>query len=167
MSVDPPPLGPDELDALGAVVDAWFARTLEENPILEAVERDPDAGPMERRWFARVVGEEKDTSTIRFTLRQRMLHHETYVMPSPEENHGAFHQHLLKRNSSLVGAAFCVGEEDAVLLVGAVPASTVDAAELDRLLGTVWTAVERCFRSALRIGFASRVGGLPRAHGGS
>ena len=164
MSVDPPPLGPDELDALGAVVDAWFARTLEENPILEAVERDPDAGPMERRWFARVVGEEKDTSTIRFTLRQRMLHHETYVMPAPEENHGAFHQHLLKRNSSLVGAAFCVGEEDAVLLVGAVPVSTVDAAELDRLLGTVWTAVERCFRSALRIGFVSRVGGIPRAH---
>ena len=64
MPPDPRPLGPDELDALEEVIDAWFARTLEENPILVAVERDPDAGPMERRWFARVVGEEKDTSKI-------------------------------------------------------------------------------------------------------
>ena len=159
MSPDPPPLGPAELDALAESIDAWLDRTLEENPILAAVERDPDAGPMERRWFARIVGEEKDTSTIRLTLRQRMLHHETYLMPAPEENHAAFHQHLLRRNSGMVGAAFCVGEEDAVLLVGAVPASTVDDVELDRLLGTVWMAVERCFRPALRIGFASRFGG--------
>ena len=36
--------------------------------------------------------------------------------------------------------------------------STVDEAELDRILGTVWTAIERCFRPALRIGFASRFG---------
>ena len=153
------------MDALEEVIDAWFARTLEENPILVAVERDLDAGPMERRWFARVVGEEKDTSTVRLTLRQRMLHHETYVMPAPEENHAAFHQHLLRRNSSLVGAAFCIGEEDVVLLVGAMPASTVDDAELDRLLGTVWVAVERCFRSALHIGFASRFGGTGRGGG--
>ena len=160
MTRDQPPLGPDEMDALVAVIDAWFARVLEENPILAAVERDPDCGPTERRWFARVVGEEKDTSTIRLTLRQRMLHHETYVMPAPEENHAAFHQHLLKRNSGLVGATFCVGEEDAVLLVGAIVASAVDDAELDRLLGTVWMAIERCFRPALRIGFASRFGGI-------
>ena len=165
MPPDSPPLGPDELDALEEVIDAWFARTLEENPILVAVERDPDAGPMERRWFARVVGEEKDTSTIRLTLRQRMLHHETYVMPAAEENHAAFHQHLLRRNSNLVGVAFCIGEEDAVLLVGAMPASTVDDAGLDRLLGTVWVAVERCFRPALRIGFASRFGGAGRGGG--
>ena len=159
MPSDTPPLGPAELAALEEVIDAWFVRTLEENPILVAVERDPDAGSMERRWFARVVGEEKDTSTVRLTLRQRMLHHEPYVMPAPEENHAAFHQHLLSRTSSLVGAAFRVGEEDAVLLVGALPASTVDDVELDRLLGTVWMAVERCFRSALHIGFASRFGG--------
>ena len=167
MADEAPPLGPVEFDTLEALIDGSFDRTLAENPVLDAVERDYDGGSTDRRWLARLIGEEKDASTIRLSLQQRMLHHETYVMPAPEENHGAFHQHLLKRNSSLVGAAFCVGEEDAVLLVGAVPASTVDATELDRLLGTVWAAVERCFRSALRIGFASRVGGLLRAHGAS
>ena len=150
------PLGPDDLAIVGAVVDGWLARTLEENPVLAAVERDPDAGAHEHRWFVRIEGEEKDVSTIRLSLRQRMLHHETYLMPAPEENHADFHAHLLKRNRDLVGATFCIGEEEAVFLVGAIPASTVDNDELDRILGTVWTAIERCFRTALRIGFASR-----------
>ena len=68
------PLGPDELVSVEAVVDVWLARTLHENPVLAAVERDPDVGATERRWFVRIVGEEKDASTIRFSLRQRMLH---------------------------------------------------------------------------------------------
>ena len=153
------PLGADELAAVAGVVDAWLERELAENPVLVAVERDAEPGSTERRWFVRIKGEEKDASTIRLLLRQRMLHHETFVMPAPEENHAEFHEHLLRRNHDLVGAAFCVGEEDAVLLVGAIPAASVDGAELDRILGTVWTAIELCFRPALRIGFASRFGG--------
>jgi hypothetical protein len=151
-------LGSDELAIVASVVDDWLARTLTENPVLAAVESDLDVGALERRWFVRIEGEEKDVSTIRLSLRQRMLHHETYLMPSPEENHADFHAHLLERNRHLVGVTFCIGEEEAVFLVGAIPASTVDDAELDRILGTVWTAVERCFRPALRIGFASRFG---------
>ena len=152
------PLGPVELDTLEALIDGWFDRTLAENPVLDAVERDYDGGSTDRRWLARLIGEEKDASTIRLSLQQRMLHHETYVMPAPEEDHARFHEHLMRRNRDLVGAAFCVGEEDAVFLVGAIPAATVDDDELDRILGTVWAAIERCFRPALRIGFASRLG---------
>ena len=63
-------------------------------------------------------GEEKDTFTIWFTLGQRTLHYETYVMPAPEENHEQFYEHLLRRNLKLYGAAFAIGEEDAVFLVG-------------------------------------------------
>jgi len=151
-----PPLSVDELDRLDAQIDAWLGRQLAQNPVLASIDRDPDVGSTERRWHLRVLGEEKDTFTLRFTLRQRMLHYETYVMPAPEENHGAFFEHLLRRNRRLVGATFCIGEEDAVFLVGAVPARSVDDAELDRLLGTLWAVVEQCFGSAVRIGFASR-----------
>ena len=66
----------------------------------------------------RVRGEQKDTFTIWFHLQQRTLHYETYVMPAPEENHAAFFEHLLRRNRKLYGAAFAIGEEDAVFLVG-------------------------------------------------
>ena len=150
------PLDPADMAAVAEVVDAWLERELADNPVLAAVERAGEPGSPERRWFVRIEGEEKDVSTIRLTLRQRMLHHETHVLPAPEEDHARFHEHLMRRNRDLVGAAFCVGEEDAVFLVGAIPAATVDGAELDRILGTVWAAIERCFRPALRIGFASR-----------
>tara|TARA_Y100000310_G_scaffold10021_1_gene10720 strand:+ start:113 stop:589 length:477 start_codon:yes stop_codon:yes gene_type:complete len=151
-----PPLSAEEQDRLVALIDAWLGRQVLENPVLAAVDRDPDVGPSEQRWHVRVMGEEKDTFTLRFTLRQRMLHYETYVMPAPEENHGAFFEHLLRRNRKMVGATFCIGEEEAVFLVGAVPSRSVDDAELDRLLGTLWTAVEQCFGPATRIGFTSR-----------
>ena len=54
------PLGSDELATVEAVVDVWLARTLHENPVLAAVERDPDVGALERRWFVRIEGEEKE-----------------------------------------------------------------------------------------------------------
>ena len=140
----------DELDGVETLIEVWLHRTLDENPLLLAVERDADASPGDRRWFARLAGEEKDTFTLRLTLRQRMLHYETYLMPGPEENHARFFEYLL------VGVSFCLGEEDAVFLVGAVPAVTLDDRGLDRILGTVWASVEGCFRQALLIGFASR-----------
>lgn len=151
------PTSPEGLDALEARIDAWLADQLAENPVVVAVERDRESG--ERRWFVRVTGEQKDVFTIWFTLRQRTLHYETYVMPAPEENHAAFYEHLLRRNLKLYGAAFAIGDEEAVFLVGQIDNAAVDDDELDRVLGSLYTWVEQCFRPALRIGFASRFPG--------
>lgn len=152
---DDPPPSPEALDAAAAVIDEWARAELEHNPVVVAVE----TGEVGRQWYIRVTGEEKDVFAIWLTLRQRMLHYETYVMPAPEENHGAFYEHLLVRNDKIVGAAFCIGIEDAVFLKGAIPVHTVDAPALDHALGLLYATVERCFRPALRIGFASRFAG--------
>jgi hypothetical protein len=151
------PLTEDELAALEAHIERWLQRQLEENPVVAAVVRDEESG--ERRWFVRVTGEQKDVFTIWFHLRQRTLHYETYVMPAPEENHARFFEHLLRRNLKMFGAAFAVGDEDAIFLVGQLPNHAVDDDELDRVLGSLYAWVEQFFRPALRIGFASRVGG--------
>ena len=74
-----------ELDSLEREIERWLDLSLKENPLLAAFERDSDEPVGESRWFIRVLGEEKDTFTLRFMLRQRMLHYETYVMPAPEE----------------------------------------------------------------------------------
>src|SRR5688500_12709662 len=148
------PSSADELDALEARVDAWLARQLDENPVVAAVERDLESG--ERRWFVRLLGEEKDVFTIWFTLRQRTLHYETYVMPAPEENEGQLFEHLLRRNLHLYGAAFAIGDEDAVFLVGRLANDAISDDELDRILGSLYGWVEQYFRPAMRIGFASR-----------
>ena len=147
---------PDELDAIEAVIDAWAARELADNPVVEHVERAPASEG--RRWYVRIRGEEKDVSTIWLTLRQRTLHYETYVMPAPEENHAQLYEHLLRRNQGLAGMAFVIGIEDAIFLQGSIPPRWVDDDELDRILGSFYAYVEQCFRPALRIGFASRFG---------
>lgn len=146
-----------ELDAVESLIDSWLAEQLADNPVVAAVERG-EAG--ERRWFVRVTGESKDIFTIWFTLQQRSLHFETYVMPAPEENPAEFYEHLLRRNRKLHGVTFCIGDEDAVFLVGAVPVHSIDEGELDRILGSVYAYVEQCFLPALRIGFATRFAGL-------
>jgi Putative bacterial sensory transduction regulator len=151
------PLTEDELAALEAHIERWLQRQLEENPVVAAVVRDEESG--ERRWFVRVTGEQKDVFTIWFHLRQRTLHYETYVMPAPEENHARFFEHLLRRNLKMFGATFAIGDEDAIFLVGQLPNHAVDDDELDRVLGSLYAWVEQFFRPALRIGFASRVGG--------
>lgn len=148
------PSSPEELTRLTALIDGWLAAQLEANPVVSAVDHGE---PGERRWYVRLAGEEKSSFTIWFTLGQRTLHYETYVMPAPEENHAAFYEHLLRRNLKLFGAAFAIGAEDAVFLVGQLPNGAVDEGELDRVLGSLYVYVEQCFRPALRIGFATRL----------
>jgi hypothetical protein len=145
--------GDDELDALAAAIDSWLAEARADNPLVAAVDRDAE---VPRRWYVRLRGEEKDFTTVWLTLGQRTLRYETYVMPAPEENEAQFYEHLLRRNDGLVGAHFSIGAEDAVFLRGELPVAVLDAPELDRVLGTLYAAVERCFRPALAIGFESR-----------
>jgi hypothetical protein len=149
------PAGEDDLAAIEALIEQWLEGQRVGNPVLAAVDRDPDL----RRWFVRLRGEEKDFTTVWFTLGQRTLQFESYVMPAPEENHAAFYEHLLRRNRSCNGVAFCIGDEDAIYLRGQLPVTAVDEVELDRILGSIFAYVEQFFRPAMRIGYASRFRG--------
>jgi hypothetical protein len=150
-----PPASPEQLATLEATIERWLARTADESAVLAAVDRDPEM----RRWFVRMRGEEKDFTTVWFTLGQRTLQYETYVMPAPDENHAALYEHLLRRNRTCNGVAFCIGDEDAIYLRGQLPWHAVDERELDRILGSMYAYVEAFFRPAMRIGFASRFRG--------
>lgn len=149
----------EHLTNVEAMIDEWLTEQLEQNPVVAAVEKQREPLSNERRWFVRVRGEEKDVFTIWYTLRQRTLHYETYVMPAPEENQAQFYEHLLHRNVKFNGVAFAIGAEDAIFLVGQLPVHCVDVGELDRILGSLYAHVEQCFRPAMRIGFASRFHG--------
>ena len=95
-------------------------------------------------------------TTIWLTLGQRTLHYETYFMPAPEERHQELYEYLLRRNQRLFAMRFCIGAEDAVYLVGQLPVTAIDEAELDRIVGTTYATVEQYFRPAMRIGYASK-----------
>lgn len=150
--VDQPPATAGELGEREAMIEAWLADAKRDNPVVAAVDRDPT----ERRWFVRLRGEEKDITTVWFTLGQRTLRYETYVMPAPEENHAALWEFFLRRNDKLNGMAFSIGEEDAVFLRGQLGVHALGRPDLDRILGSLYVTVERFFRPAMRIGYASR-----------
>ena len=150
------PASDADLDALERQMDAWLAAASAANPAIDAVERGPHG---ERRWYVRVRGEEKDVWTIWFTLGQRTLHYETYLVPAPEENEARFYEHLLRRNRRLTGLKLEIGPEDAVFLSGSTPVPQVTAGVLDGILGSMYAATELIFRPAMRIGYASKFRG--------
>lgn len=145
--------GPGELDSFESLIDGWLASMRERNDAIVAVDRSQDE---DRRWYVRLRGEEKEFTTVWISLGQRTLRYETYVMPYPEENAEQLWEHLLRRNETLVGAHFSIGVEDAVFLRGELPLGGLVEAELDRVIGTLYAAVERIFPVIIRIGFASR-----------
>lgn len=147
------PYDAEQLAALDARIDGWLAELDAEHEHIVAVDRTDDGGV---RWYVRMRGEDKEFTTVWLTLGQRTLRYETYVMPAPEENAAELYEHLLRRNDTLVGAHFSIGIEDAVFLRGEMPVAHVTLAELDRVLGTLYAQVERCFQALLRIGFRSR-----------
>lgn len=156
----PPPASAAELDRVEALIDGWLGGELAENPVVAAVDRG-EAG--ERRWYVRLHGEEKSTFTVWFTLRQRTLHYEVYFLPAPVDRPAEFYAHLLARNLRMYGAAFAIGDEEAVYLVGQLDVGAVTVAELDRVLGSLFAYVEQAFPSALRLGFASMLTPRPGA----
>jgi hypothetical protein len=148
------PASPEELDAIEQRIDGWFVTQAAANPTIDAVDRG-EAG--QRRWYVRIRGEEKDVWTIWFTLGQRTLRFETYLMPAPEGDEARFYEHLLRRNRGLTGMALEIGDEGAIFLAGSVPVEHLDEPVVDRILGSMYAYVELIFRPALRIGFAGRV----------
>lgn len=147
------PADPEVFEQACQHLENWLRRQLSENPAVLALEQDESGA---ERWFLRLQGEEKGVFSVWWTLGQRTLHVETYMLPAPEENRAEVFEFLLRRNAGIYGAAFAIGEEDAVYLVGRLPVEGLSDAELDRMLGTMWEWVERSFGPALHLGFESR-----------
>ena len=147
------PLSTEELAALESNIDAWLNDQLQTNPTVLTIGRGE---PGQRRWYVRMVGEEKTASTVWFALGQRQLHCECHFMPAPEENEGRLYEYLLRRNRELIGLRFAIGVEDAVFLVAELPARSVTEAEIDRLMGSFYSCSERWFRPCMRIGYETR-----------
>ncbi len=132
-------------------IDEWLGRARANHKNILAVDRSEDD---EFRWYVRMSGEEKDFTTIWFTLGQRTFRYETYVMPAPEQNAELLYETVLRRNEKLVGAHFSIGLEDAIYLRGEIGLSALNEAELDRIIGTLYSTVELAFWPLLEIGHA-------------
>lgn len=147
---------PESLAVFELAIDGWLAGFADGNPQFEAIERGEPSDSAEPRWYVRLRGEEKDHITIWFTLGQRTLRYEVYVLPWPPENVQQVFEVALRRNDRLVGAHFSVGAEDALFLRGELPLAALNEAELDRVVGSLYAYVEQVFPVLVRLAFASR-----------
>ncbi|MGH9082536.1 MAG: YbjN domain-containing protein [Acidimicrobiales bacterium] len=147
--------GGEAMAAVVARIDSWVER--ERSPdatfgLVAAERQDVSDRTASHRWYLRFRGEEKDYITVWLTLRQRTLHHEAQFMPAPEEHPVEVLRYLMRRNADLFGMSFCLGPEDAVYLVGRVPAALVDEEELDRIAGSSIVYVDDHFPTAMTLG---------------
>ena len=146
---------PPSLQAVEQSVSQWLAGFATENPAFEAIDRGDPAEP-EPRWYVRLRGDEKEHITIWITLGQRTLRYEAYVLPAPQENVSAVYEMALRRNDKLVGAHFAIGVEDALFLRGEIPLAWLTEAELDRIIGSLYTYTEQAFPGLISLAFASK-----------
>lgn len=147
--------GEGEIGAAAGRVDAWIERERSDGGtfgLVAAERQEVTDRTASHRWYLRFRGEEKDYITVWLTLRQRTLHHEAQFMPAPDANRDEVLSYLLRRNAELYGMAFCLGPEDAVYLVGRVPAALVDEDELDRIAGSSIVYVDDHFPTAMTLG---------------
>ena len=139
------------------IIDRWLKSQMADNPVVDTVEADVHKP---RAWYVRLLGDDKEFSTVWLQLRQRTLHVETYFMPGPQENEAELYAYLLRRNARMIGGRFVIGSDNGVYLYCQLDNTVVpvDALpeELDRIIGSIYQWVEQFFQPALRIGYASR-----------
>lgn len=149
---DDRPLDAQTRRAKHDLIAAHLEGVVANEPWVQAVEHDPQIP----RWYVRFGCEGRDAATIYFDLHQRTLRYEVYFMPDPPGSHDQLYRFLLQRNHSLYGAHFSIGPDGDVYLLGRVLLEHLDEAELDRVIGVLYEAVERWFQPAVRLGFGRR-----------
>ena len=107
------------------------------------------AEEVEGRWAVRVGQETRDATTVWFTVGERSLEYEAYVLPAGEGTVDLFRQ-ALQRNMRGWRSFFALDGEGALLLRGRLPEAQVTELELDLALGEIYEAIEVGFRPLLR-----------------
>jgi hypothetical protein len=96
------------------------------------------------------------TNTI-LTIGEHSVRVEAFVCRQPDENHEGVYRFLLKRNRRLYGVAYTLDNVGDIYLVGRMSLASVDADEIDRVLGQVLEAVDSDFNTLLELGFRSSI----------
>jgi hypothetical protein len=96
------------------------------------------------------------TNTI-LSIGEHSVRIEAFVCRKPDENYEGVYRFLLKRNRRLYGVAYTIDNVGDIYLVGRMALATVDAAEIDRVLGQVLETVDSDFNTLLELGFRTSI----------
>jgi Putative bacterial sensory transduction regulator len=113
--------------------------------------------PQPGSFLVKLAGQHKLATMTWLIAGRHSLHVEAFFCRQPDENHAQFYRFLLERNGRMYGVHFALDPAGDVYLVGRLPLSSVDTAEVDRILGCVLTYSDDNFDPALAIGFTSSI----------
>ena len=102
-------------------------------------------------------GEKKLQTAVRLDVGPHALAVHAFVCRKPDENHEGVYRFLLRRNRRLYGVAYTLDNVGDIYLVGRMSLASVDADEIDRVLGQVLEAVDSDFNTLLELGFRSSI----------
>ena len=102
-------------------------------------------------------GTHKLKTACNLIVGEHALRIEAFVMRRPDENHEELWAWLLRHNARMYGVSFSIDAAGDVYLTGRVSLKSLDADELDRLLGSVLSYADESFDTMLEIGFGSSI----------
>jgi hypothetical protein len=102
-------------------------------------------------------GERKLKTNTILSFGEHSVRVEAFVCRKPDENHEGVYRFLLKRNRRLYGVAYTLDNVGDIYLVGRMSLASVNADEIDRVLGQVLEAVDSDFNTLLELGFRSSI----------
>ncbi|MGH8870483.1 MAG: YbjN domain-containing protein [Acidimicrobiia bacterium] len=107
------------------------------------------AEEVEGRWAVRMRQETRDATTVWFTVGERSLEYEAYVLPVHEGTAQLFRQ-ALQRNMRAWRSFLALDEEGGLVLRGRMADAHVTDLELDLAMGEIYETIEVGFRPLLR-----------------
>ncbi len=124
-----------------AATDGWLA--------------DPESdvvwtGDHEDRRAVRMRQTVRDLTTVWFSVDQRTVTVEAFVLPLPEDAPGEAIRHLLRRNFGTRRLHFALDPRNDLVVTGRISLSEVSQSELELVLGEVYDLIESSFRHCLR-----------------
>ncbi|MDQ1711817.1 MAG: hypothetical protein QOE45_1267 [Frankiaceae bacterium] len=111
----------------------------------------------EGAFLVKLAGTHKLATMTWLVVGDHTLLVEAFFMRRPESNLDGTYGFLLQRNARTYGVHFSCDRLGDIYLVGHMPLSSINAAEVDRLLGCVLEYSDGTFDAALRLGFAASI----------
>ena len=102
-------------------------------------------------------GERKQRTTVSLSAGTHAVSVNAFVMRRPDENHMAVYRWLLERNRRLYAIAYALDHLGDIYLVAKLDPDSIDADELDRVLGSIVESADGSFNVLLEMGFPSAI----------
>ena len=131
--------------------------------VAEVIEQALKESELEFQWLdertiaVALPGEKRLKTACLLTIGTHALEIEAFVMRAPEENREQVYAWLLQRNTRSYAVSWAIDGTGDVYLTGRVPLASIDADELDRILGSVLEYADGSFNTLLELGFGSSI----------